>query len=100
MEKWKKEMAVLMGWNMVSALALLIGLIAWLIWQTKFALFIFAVALLFFILNFALLMFWRNQTKKEMKEQLSKQINEKVDSFKMNHKQQKQNQCVIATAEG
>ncbi|MDG2980278.1 hypothetical protein [Latilactobacillus curvatus] len=86
MEKWKKEMAVLMGWNMVSALALLIGLIAWLIWQTKFALFIFAVALLFFILNFALLMFWRNQTKKEMKEELSKQINEKVDSFKMNHK--------------
>lgn len=86
MEKWKKELAVLMGWNMVSALALLIGLIAWLIWQTKFALFIFAVALLFFILNFALLMFWRNQTKKEMKEELSKQINEKVDSFKMNHK--------------
>ncbi|MCT3525921.1 hypothetical protein [Latilactobacillus phage TMW 1.1381 P1] len=86
MEKWKKELAVLMGWNMVSALALLIGLIAWLIWQTKFALFIFAVALLFFILNFALLMFWRNQTKKEMKEELSKQINEKVDSFKMDHK--------------
>lgn len=86
MEKWKKEMAVLMGWNMASALVLLIGLIAWLIWQTKFALFIFAVALLFFILNFALLMFWRNQTKKEMKEELSKQINEKVDSFKMNHK--------------
>ena len=86
MEKWKKEMAALMGWNMVSALALLIGLIAWLIWQTKFALFIFAVALLFFILNFALLMFWRNQTKKEMKEELAKQINEKVDSFKMNHK--------------
>lgn len=86
MEKWKKELAVLMGWNMVSALALLIGLIAWLIWQTKFALFIFAVALLFFILNFALLMFWRNQTKKEMKEELSKQINEKVDPFKMDHK--------------
>ncbi|AWV73292.1 hypothetical protein [Latilactobacillus curvatus] len=86
MEKWKKEMAVLMGWNMASALVLLIGLIAWLIWQTKFALFIFAVALLFFILNFALLMFWRNQTKKEMKEELAKQINEKVDSFKMDHK--------------
>ena len=86
MEKWKKEMAVLMGWNMASALVLLIGLIAWLIWQTKFSLFIFAVALLFFILNFALLMFWRNQTKKEMKEELAKQINEKVDSFKMDHK--------------
>ena len=86
MEKWKKEMAVLMGWNMASALVLLIGLIAWLIWQTKFPLFIFAVALLFFILNFALLMFWRNQTKKEMKEELAKQINEKVDSFKMDHK--------------
>ena len=86
MEKWKKEMAVLMGWNMASALVLLIGLIAWLIWQTKFALFIFGVALLFFILNFALLMFWRNQTKKEMKEELAKQINEKVDSFKMDHK--------------
>lgn len=86
MEKWKKEMAVLMGWNMASALVLLIGLITWLIWQTKFALFIFAVALLFFILNFALLMFWRNQTKKEMKEELAKQINEKVDSFKMDHK--------------
>ena len=86
MEKWKKEIAVLIGWNMASALVLLIGLIAWLIWQTKFALFIFAVALLFFILNFALLMFWRNQTKKEMKEELAKQINEKVDSFKMDHK--------------
>lgn len=86
MEKWKKEMIVLMNWNMVSALALLIGLIAWLIWQTKFALFVFAVASLFFILNFSLLMFWRNQTKKEMEEVLTKQINEKVDSLKKNHK--------------
>ncbi|MDT3394683.1 MAG: hypothetical protein LIR10_08970 [Bacillota bacterium] len=86
MEKWKKEMIVLMNWNMVSALALLIGLIAWLIWQTKFALFVFAVASLFFILTFSLLMFWRNQTKKEMEEVLTKQINEKVDSLKKNHK--------------